>query len=128
MPGRILGDGTLLPARPFSGNNNRFFCMKNRCNALFITSDLLAIHERFCHSEHPLADRSSRTETRRIIEKADDTVTNVEIMEEKQLEEDKVYQTMLKMSSKFFDEFVGRGRRCGIPAECGEGKDTEESN
>jgi hypothetical protein len=90
MPGRILGGGTLLPAHPFSGNNNRFFCMKNRCNALFITSDLLAIHERFCHSEHTLADRPFQTETRRIIEKADDMVINVEIMEQKQLEEDKV--------------------------------------
>jgi len=130
MPGRILGDGTRIPILPFSDYKNRFFCMKNHCNALFFTADLLAVHERFCHSNHPLGGESPETEqrcNRKIRANSDDVVMDAEIVPKEQSEGDRMYQTMLKMSSQFFDKFLGKARREETPAEGGEEKNSGES-
>ena len=129
MPGRLLQDGTRLPSRPFSVHKNRLFCVKNQCNTLFFSEDLLAIHERFCHSEHALGGESPATKercNRRLRGDAEDVIMNAEVVVEEQSEEDRMYQTMLKMSSQFFDEFLGKARRGEIPAEDGKQKNLEE--
>lgn len=56
--------------------------MKDHCNALFLTEETLANHERFGHSEHPLAGDDfleiGRTDEKIRREKVQE-VTNLEI-------------------------------------------------
>jgi len=107
MPSSFLDKSAFAPIRPFRGHKNRFFCMKNNCNALFLTEEKLANHKKFYHSKHPLADGDSSETLERI--KREETEIGVETLKvERKVEmgEDKVYKTMVKMSSAFLVEFL----------------------
>lgn len=84
--------------------------MKDHCNALFFTKEELASHEIFCHSEHPLGggDFSEIDQTDK--KTSSSRVEEVAVKLKEPTEEDDVYKTMLKMSSEFFGEFLGRER------------------
>lgn len=87
----------------------------------------MANHEMFCHREHPLGAGESSQEGRksnsRTREKAEDVIVNVEMVEARQMDEEKVYQTMLNMSSEFFDGFLGRGWAVEVLRERKEGNE-----
>ena len=87
--------------------------MKDNCNALFFTEDNWANHETFCHSEHPLGGvncvETEQTDTKTSRGKVEKVVTHLEIEKEPSAE-DKVYRTMVMMSSEFFDDFLVKVR------------------
>lgn len=118
MPHSRLKKSAFPAIHPFSGQKNRFFCMKNHCNALFFTEEKLANHEKFCHSEHPLGgeDSPEKSETT-AAEEPGVGVENLKVQERIETDGDKVYKTMVKMSSAFFGEFLGRGKDSGAGTE-----------
>ena len=121
MQGRLVGDGTRIPIRPFSDYKTKFFCWKKDCNTPFSTENLLEIHDRFYHTEYPLGGESSKREenpNQKIRGDAEDVIMDAEIVP-KEPSEDRMYQTMLKMSSQFFDEFLGKVRKEELPVEGG---------
>jgi hypothetical protein len=126
MPSRILGDGTRMPTCPFSNYKNRFFCVKHNCNTLFFAENMLKDHETFCHSEHPLggedASETEQRDNRRGRGKPEDVIVDAEIVGKEPTDEGKVYQTMFKMASEFFDNFLRRGRIGETPGGKVEGR------
>jgi hypothetical protein len=105
--------------------------MKDHCNALFFTKDKLANHEKFCHSEHPLKDGvSPKTLRSKSGDELGVAVVHPIAEEKEQTGEDKVYKTMVKMSSAFFDELLWKsgnfGARCGCATEAVAGEGLKE--
>jgi hypothetical protein len=86
---------------------------------------MLKNHETFCHSEHPLGgeDASGTEQTnRRIRGKPEDVIVDSEIVGKEPTDDGKVYQTMFKMASEFFDNFLRRGSRGETPGGEVEGR------
>jgi hypothetical protein len=111
MPRHFLESSMFRPIHPFSDYRNRFFCMKERCNALFFTEEQLANHDRFHHSIHPLGEGELSEEDRLDEEICREGVEEIAVLEDKgPTDEEKMYKTMVKMSLEFFDGCLGKAR------------------
>ena len=92
--------------------------MENHCNALFFTEQKLANHEKFCHSEHPLGGGDASGPLKEIpTREAEVEVETMKVNERMETDDDKVSKMMMKMSSAFFGEFLGKGRDFGAGTE-----------
>jgi hypothetical protein len=100
--------------------------VKHNCNTLFFAENMLKDHETFCHSEHPLggedASETEQRDNRRGRGKPEDVIVDAEIVGKEPTDEGKVYQTMFKMASEFFDNFLRRGRIGETPGGKVEGR------
>ena len=89
------------PIHPFSDSKLNFFCLKRSCNAVFRREELLANHEKFAHSKHPL---SGDIDSVRSLREEDED----EVIKMKEKKEDPVYKVMARMSMDFFERNVAK--------------------
>ncbi|KAF8859866.1 hypothetical protein BDZ45DRAFT_741959 [Acephala macrosclerotiorum] len=86
---------------PFSDRPQRYWCFKNKCDAIFPSLGRVAQHEKFAHSRHPITgDYGDWLE--RIEEEEEVNADVVKVKKEVTVGRDRTHRKMMRMGMEFF--------------------------
>lgn len=85
---------------PFSDKSRRYWCFKNKCDAIFPSLGRVAQHEKFAHSRHPLTGDYGDWLER--IEEEEAGKDDVKMEGIDSVKHDGMQRTMTRMGLRFF--------------------------